>query len=279
MKTKELFQKAIRFPKWHRIRSNFVHLDNFGPAELNNINYVLLTNSVFSDLVYKDETWNYIANLDEYRTAMKKGKNLRYPDNKCNYGNKCELCADQSRIHVKTETKNNNWLCFFLNQKVTSSWKLSFTVCIENPFTELQVSFNYVDLGNRYRFMIRDNEEAVFEVVKNGEFFHRLYQKKFSLDYNREYKFEIIRLGKKYLWLIDNNPIWTIKEKKDLFKRDAYDQCLILYNSTDSAAIRCNVKDLNMYRIEGGVIPNLEIFYLLTVSIYQVCATPKMEVV
>ena len=102
MKTKELFQKAIRFPKWHRIRSNFVHLDNFGPAELNNINYVLLSNSVFSDLVYKDETWNYIANLDEYRAAMKEGKNLRYPDNKCNYGNKCEAV---SYTHLVSEGK------------------------------------------------------------------------------------------------------------------------------------------------------------------------------
>lgn len=246
----KLAQKSLRFPKWFRIRSNFKQIKGACGTETGETLWTLRSRNIFSDWVYKDEKWNFIANLDEYRTAMKRGTIMEYPDNNCTYNDKCKIYVDQSRIHVNTDELNNNWLCFFFNQVSASSWKLSFTVSIENAFTELQVSFNYVDLGNRYRFMIRDNKEAVFEVVKDGEFFHRLYQKRLSLDYNREYKFEIIRQEKKYLWLIDNKPILRVKEKRDLFKQNAYKQCLILYNSTNNAAIRCDIKDLSMFRIQ-----------------------------
>lgn len=248
-------RKVSLLPKWITIRLRFKKVINWKISDITkqNLETTNLDNRFQLDRVtYKDETWSYIKRLDEYRINMKKGIYLQFDDNFCTPKSKCKINSEKKEISVATLGRKNNWICFF-----------SFDVSIEHSFTELQISFKYKDLGNRYRFMIRDNKEAVFEIVYNGEFYHRLIKLNYVLERGRIYKFMVIREDNTYLWYIDGNLIMGVQERKMMMKEN---KCgLILYNATDKCGIDCCIRNIELKSFWGAkcliVINNLQ-FYI-----------------
>jgi len=246
-------RKVSLLPKWITIRLRFKKVINWKISDITkqNLETTNLDNWFQLDRVtYKDETWSYIKKLDEYRINMKKGIYLQFDDNFCTPKSKCKINSEKKEISVATLGRKNNWICFFSEQLPNANWFFSFDVSIEHSFTELQISFKYKDLGNRYRFMIRDNKEAVFEIVYNGEFYHRLIKLNYVLECGRIYKFMIIREDNTYLWYIDGNLIMGVQERKMMIKEN---KCgLILYNATDKCGIDCCIRNIELQSLLGG---------------------------
>jgi hypothetical protein len=203
----------------------------------------------FSELVaiwtYKDESWNYIKNLTEYRSQMKAGNTISYTDNPCHgYPDKYLVRHDYGDILVDTLPINDNWLCFFLNDLHLEQYVLSFDIELASDFTEVQVAFRYKDLGNRYRFMIRNNSEAVFECVYQGEFYHSLRSIPYRLDHGAKSRVTVVVLKNCFQFMIDQCCVFTIKEKKSLV--DGTDLGIILWNKNDTTPIRCQISNLSL---------------------------------
>lgn len=196
-------------------------------------------------IVYKDESWNYIKNLTDYRKQMQKGNILSYDDNECCGEEKYSIRAGE--IIVDTMPKDDNWLCFFLNDPALSDFMLSFDIEIFTQFTEIQVAFRHQDLGNRYRFMIRDNCEAVFECVYRGEFYHSIRNVPFSLCYGQKSRITVIAVGDHFQFYVDGKCVFSIKEKTPLVRGSNVG--IILWNISDTAPIKCVISNVSLAEI------------------------------
>lgn len=199
---------------------------------------------LMKQFIYKDEDWNYIKYLDDYRKQMRAGRELKLEDNLC-HGERKKYRMEDNRLIVNTKALRDNWLCFILNDFNVGEYLFSFDAEIYSEFTELQIAFRYKNLGNRYRFMIRNNQEAVFECVYNGEFYHSLWQKPYHLELGKKYRISVAVLNKQFLFYIDDELFFSIKEKKQLVSGE--NLCLILWNKGNSAPIQCT---LNNFKLE-----------------------------
>lgn len=198
---------------------------------------------------YKDESWNYIKNLSEYRMKMSVGETVYYVDNPCQGDpEKYTLCLERNRLCVDTMSKKDNWLCFFLNGLNLKQYVLSFDIELATDFTEVQIAFCYKDLGNRYRFMIKNNTEAVFECVYNGEFYHNLRSIPYKLKHGDIKKITVIVLKDRFQFMVDNCCIFSVRESRQLVS--GTDIGIILWNANDSAPIKCQISNLTLSVVE-----------------------------
>lgn len=262
-------RKIILLPKWITIKTKFKRISNKRNSDYKTILDLIDSKNLFqlNKVVYKDETWSYIKNLGDYRNKMKHGIYLQLEDNACIPKNKCIIDSKNEEINIATEKCENNWICFFTEQIPNMNYVLSFDASIEHPFTELQISFRYKDLGNRYRFMIRDNREAVFEVVYRGEFYHRLIKFDYALEYGRIYQFIIIVENNKYLWYIDGNLIIGVEERDTMIEDN---KCgLILYNATAECGIDCSIRNIKLRNIRGGAQRTITVICNSLLFIYR----------
>lgn len=192
-----------------------------------------------NETIYKDENWNYIKNLKNYLAEL---NNAKYEDNVCK-SSRCEIT--NKKVLIKSENKLNNWNCFFLKKIPSYNYELVLDLIIYSEFEEIQIAFKYQNLGTRYRFMIRNNEETVFECVYNGMFYHRIKKKPFKLKLGKKYKLKIIVLKDKYLYYINDKLIFSIKEHINLI--NGQEILLILYNNNPQKnSVNCVIEDLNI---------------------------------
>lgn len=197
-------------------------------------------------LIYKDESWNYINKLSTYRKYLAKRKMPRWEDNVCGSG-KYEITGDT--IKVRTDALPNNWLCFYIDQDLPECYEISYDIAIENDFTEIQIAFNYVDLGNRYRFMIKDNKTCRFEAVYDGDFLEPFKEIPFSISHGEKHNIRVKVLGNKYAYFVDGNNILSVEEKGERIV-DGDRACLILWNETDESGINCEISNITVRSLE-----------------------------
>lgn len=193
-------------------------------------------------LTYKDESWNYIHNLRSYQELLAKGSSPDWEDNDC-YSNKYSF--DGNSIQARTEAMENNWLCFYINEELPDSYELSYDICIRSVFTEVQVAFNYIDLGNRYRFMIKDNKECLFEAVYEGDFLDSFTKVPYSLTLGLVHRI-CVRVTKNiYEFFVDGIKILGIKENNGVFI-NGNRVCLILWEKDDTSSIDCDISNISI---------------------------------
>ena len=197
-------------------------------------------------LIYKDESWNYINKLSTYRKYLAKRKMPHWEDNVCGSG-KYEITGDT--IKVRTDALPNNWLCFYIDQDLPECYEISYDIAIENDFTEIQIAFNYVDLGNRYRFMIKDNKTCRFEAVYDGDFLEPFKEIPFSISHGEKHNIRVKVLGNKYAYFVDGNNILSVEEKGERIV-DGDRACLILWNETDESGINCEISNITVRSLE-----------------------------
>ena len=207
----------------------------------------LIANRSLSELlIYKDESWNYINKLSTYRKYLAKRKMPHWEDNVCGSG-KYEITGDT--IKVRTDALSNNWLCFYIDKDLPESYEISCDIAIENDFTEIQIAFNYVDLGNRYRFMIKDNKTCRFEAVYDGDFLEPFKEIPFSISHGEKHNIRVKVLGNKYSYFVDGNNILSVEEKGGRIV-DGDRACLILWNETDESGINCEISNITVRSLE-----------------------------
>lgn len=213
-----------------------------GDIEAQNSSVIAGGKELVEQLVYKDETWNYIKNLRQYQKILSKGKRPDWDDNAC-AGDKYVI--DEGKIKVDAKAKDDNWLCFYLDQELPESYEISHDICIHNEFTEVQIAFNYADLGNRYRFLIRDNKTLRFEAVYEGDFLEPFTEVPFSLSLGVSHNICVRVKGNRYGYYVDGKKILAVEEKGERYVKGGK-SCLILWNETDSSGITCEILDLTV---------------------------------
>ncbi|SCW65308.1 Membrane protein involved in the export of O-antigen and teichoic acid [Ruminococcaceae bacterium YRB3002] len=195
-------------------------------------------------ITYKDESWNYIRDLRKYQEYLMRGKHPDWEDNIC-ISSKYSINGDI--ITVDAPATNNNWLCFYINEQLPDSYEISYDICLHTEITEVQLAFNYVDLGNRYRFMIKDNRTCLFETVYEGYFLDPYIQVPYKLSLDRNHRICVRVIYNIYEMYVDGERILAVEEngKRSV---DGDRACIILWNETDSVGIDCEISNI---RIRG----------------------------
>ncbi|MCR4689481.1 MAG: oligosaccharide flippase family protein [Saccharofermentans sp.] len=193
-------------------------------------------------LVYKDESWNYIKDLAGYQKYLAKGKKPNWEDNLCP---DTKYKIEGGAIVVKTGAIEDNWLCFYPQIHIPDSFEVSYDITINTEFTEVQLAFSYKDLGNRYRFMVKDNKACVFEAVYEGDFLEPLISVPYSLSLGERHNICVRVERNTYAFYIDGRMVIAVSEAGDRTIRGPK-VCLILWNKTDSNGIDCRIEDLKI---------------------------------
>ena len=196
-------------------------------------------------LTYKDESWNYIKNFRKYMNDLSRGRKPYWDDNEC-HSDKYLVSNDQ--ICIKTGGCADNWLCFYLNETLPDSYEISFDICIHTDFTEIQVAFNYIDLGNRYRFMIKNNRICLFEAVYKGSFLEPFIETPISLSLDEKHTIVVRVIENIYEFYIDGHRCIAVEDRTP-GSINGNRASLILWNENDLNAIECEISDL---RIKGN---------------------------
>lgn len=240
-KAKYYTKKTLFLPRYYRIKRNFSE-SNCGT--IYDYKHFMDSDDVIKSFIYKDENWNYIKNRFEYRKSIRRGLPMVFEDNLCLNGGGKYTVKDNS-IVVKAKRKKDNWLCFYLKDLLPNKYKISFNVRLRSEFTEVQLSFNSdATLGERYRFILRDNREIAFECAYCGEFYNHLFSKPMSLELNKDYRFEIIVSAQSYSLYIDGINCFNISERKRLISGG--NACLILWNYDEDSEINCILSDFKV---------------------------------
>ncbi len=221
----------------------YVNKKFYNREKANNYEFVEKEN-ILSELVYKDDSWNYISNLIKYMEYVYKKKNFFLEDNKI-LNNRFEKKGDILRIN--SAPKDNNWICFFYNPK-KKSYKLEYEFITYSSLEEIQVAFKCKNLGERYRFMIHNNKEAVFECVHRGVFYLNIFKKIFKIYKGKKYRVTLIVNENTFEYYINEKLIYSIVEDGSLINGD--DVIIIFYNKESKDGVNvdllnCNISYMN----------------------------------
>lgn len=241
---RKIYNKIKRKYRNYIAKKNFIFSKEF--IEYKKTSQKMNFEDLKKELIYKDETWNYINNLDEYLNFIYNNRNNNiniYEDNECS---KQKYKILNNNIIID-EQKDNNWICFFIKSLNTKKYEVSYDVEIESSFEEIQIAFNYANLGNRYRFMIRENKVAAFDCVYKGRFYNNIYTKNFTLEYKKKYNIKLVVLNNRFMYMIDDIPILIIKEKRKIVS--GKDLLLIFYNKTNEQPVKCKIKNFEIHNI------------------------------
>lgn len=189
-------------------------------------------NNIINDLNYKDDTWNYIKDLVIYLDYIYQKKNFYLNDNIIE---RKRYSIDNDIIKIESLKEKNNWICFFYKPE-RKNYKLEYEFISYTDLEEIQIAFKCENLGERYRFMIHNNREAVFEAVHRGVFYLDLFKKEYIIEKGVKYKVTLIVDANNYQYYIDGKLIFSIKENGSLIKGD--DIIIIFYNKHSKDGIK-----------------------------------------
>lgn len=196
-------------------------------------------------MIYKDENWNYIKNLKEYLNSIYYNKRIEMIDNDTEL-KKYEI--KDNKLIANTGKIDNNWNCYYLKKYIPKNYELNYDFIVNSEFEEVQIAFRYKDLGNRYRFMVRNNKEVVFECVYHGIFYNKIIKKDFKFDLGKKYNFKLIVLDNNFFFYINDELIYSIKEYKKMV--DGSDILLIFYNKDDKRNVSYEISNFEIFYIE-----------------------------
>lgn len=195
----------------------------------------------FRNYVYKDERWNYVAHMAEYLDCIRYRKPVLLENNSCDSTDRC-LVTDERAVSVFSSSKMENWVYFASEEPLGHNYVFSFDIRLLTEFSEIQTAFCYRSLGDRLRFQIRNNKEAVFECIREGKFYNHIFSKPVTLSLHEFHHISLKVFKNEYSYLVDGQEIFHIKSwRKD--RRMGKGLCLILYHRDLSSEVRCEIKN------------------------------------
>lgn len=205
---------------------------------------ILYNHSYFvQNLIYKDNTWNYIIFLNKLFEAVKKGEKLSILDNHCE--NTKINYLENDTIRVLSNNINDDWIYLYLKEQLPDKYLLHFKICIHTVFTEVQIAFKHKSITDRIRFRVVDNKFLTFEVVKHGFFFNCLKQTAFGFEIGIIYDIKVRIYKNEYSFLVDDKPIMIVCDKTNNVSGGG--MALIFWDEVDKSNINVNLKDINLY--------------------------------
>jgi hypothetical protein len=220
-----------------RSYNNYICKRNF--KELNNYtteieNRCLVNEFSFYKFEYKDENWNYAKKIYPLSFLRRIGIKKKVLDNIC-VNNKVTINAGDN-ILIKSFNLSGDWVYLVYNNNLSNNYCLSFSTTIYSIFTEFQIAFKHKSILERLRFMVVNNEKAVFEVVNNGYFSRAIVEKPFSFVLGKKYYIEVFVDQNTYSLVIDHIEIITILDKENKIKSGGL--ALIFWDSKKSSAAK-----------------------------------------
>lgn len=222
---------------------NFKDICNF---EIND-NYNLIYDFEYfkKNFFYEDDNWLLIKKLSDYLEHIFQKKNFLY--DKSDYVEKKYILTKDS-IFINSTAHINNWICLFLDLPQVTNYCVEYDVIPYCSLSEIQLAFNYIDLGNRLRFMIHDDKEVVFESVYRGLFYHKIRKKDYIVQKNKKLKIKLIVKNNIYFYYINDVLIYSILDKNKLINNNKI--CLIFYNKNDNDDVKLEITDFKLSVIE-----------------------------
>ena len=199
---------------------------------------------ILNELVYKDDSWNYISHLVDYMDYSFKKKQFYLNDNSINIK---RFNIENNVFKVESTRKKDNWVCFFYDNS-HNNYKLEYEFISYSDLDEIQIAFNYKSLADRYRFMIHKNSKAVFECVYRGVFYLNIFNEQYIIHKNVKYKVSLVVIDNHYEYYINDKLIFSVTEDGKLV--NGKDIMLIFYNHSDNDDVKvdllsCNISAIN----------------------------------
>ena len=188
--------------------------------------------------VYRDDNSTYISSF------IKHEKTDTTPWDIDEKNDISHITYVDSGMHLYSPSKKENWMCFFYRD-VKDRCSFSFDVEDHAGLDEIQVSFHCDSLRERYRFMIRNNKTAVFEVIKDGRFYRYVKQRSCAVPLNEKHNIMVVVDGDRYSLLVDKNPVLSVRDRKNLIG-SAKDDKMILIFYNRNGEINCDVSNIEM---------------------------------
>lgn len=190
------------------------------------------------EFVYRDDNSTYISSFIQHEETDVTPWDL---DEK----------SDNSRItyvnlgmHLYSPSKKENWMCFFYRD-VKAGCSFSFDIEDHTGLDEIQVSFNCSSLRERYRFMIRNNKTAVFEVIKDGRFYRYVKQRSCAVPLDEKHNITVVVDENHYSLLVDKKPVLSVRDRNNLIG-NVKDNKIIMIFYNRNGEIDCDVSSVEM---------------------------------
>lgn len=241
------FNEMIPERKESIVQTEEYILTHFNDSERPGAVYEQNVTDIMHSLVYKDDTWNHINNLYEYMDCIFHNKEITIPDNEMT---EKRYTDDGNTLKINSQNKENNWVCFFYTPQY-NSYKLEFEFVAYSDLEEIQVAFKYKNLGERYRFMVRNECDAVFECVHRGIFYWDVRKKDYSLKKGEKYKITVEVCGQQYRYLINDELIFSIEEDGNLI--DGNQLLMIFYNKDANDGVRVDLTKCEISYIKDNL--------------------------
>jgi len=189
-----------------------------------------------NSFIFRDESWEHINTFT--------GDNDLYCWNQNHNSDTNRVDVKNNAIHIISKKKENNWNCFFYRNVSAYDFKCEFSFETKENLDEIQVAFNCSDLSNRCRFMIRNCNNAVFEIVNNGIFYRYIREKKIDILPNTEYTMSVTKIGTNYQLRINNELLFSVNDESSIkFGRDLG---IIVYNRNDNNNVNIRLSDIDI---------------------------------
>lgn len=209
------------------------------------------TQDIINNLEIKDEYWNQIKYIGDYMwNDLFKWKYLKRT-NHVNYLEEDTICnkvkLTSESFTCKSSGKKNDWIFLKFIEELTAPFLVEFDSSISTETTEFQFAFNYLSIGERYRFNLTNNKTLSFDVVHRGFFHNHIYSVPYSLKLNTQYNFKILIEDSMFSYFVDDIMVLSVHQKKPILKNGHI--VFILWDSGISN-IDLIYKNINIYKAE-----------------------------
>lgn len=154
-----------------------------------------------------------------------------------------------SSIDIRVQKNDGeNWLVFVWKQ-LPDNYVLEFNYYPSTLICEFQLAFCYSDLRNRNRFLVLENNTAMFDLVKEGYFYPNIYKKDMNKIFDIGGRNHVVLCVTKHRYEFSVNGVllYAIEVKKPIL--EGKDLALILWEDQHNRLIECRIDGMKLYRV------------------------------
>lgn len=190
------------------------------------------------EFYYRDDNSTYISSFIHHE------KTDITPWDNDDKSDRSRVTPTDSGMHLYSRSKKENWMSFFYRD-VKDRCSFSFDVEDHTGLDEIQVSFHCSSLKERYRFMIRNNKTAVFEVIRDGRFYRYVKQKNCEIPLEEKHRITVVTDENRYSLLVDEKPVLSVRDRKNLIGNNKDNKMIMIFYNRDGE-INCDVSSVEM---------------------------------
>lgn len=161
--------------------------------------------------------------------------------------NKYIVNKDSNEIEISSQQSNGeNWLVFLI-EDLAENYTLEFDYLPRYNICEFQLAFNYRDLKNRNRFIIMENEYAIFDCIKNGLFFEPLFKTpcRNIIKTGEVNHVRLIVNEKQYAFFVNDVQVLSVIERKKMCKGNGL--AIVLWEDHHNRMISTTISNIRVF--------------------------------